>query len=240
MNRKGFSLPEIMVSVLIFASFMMVMNQVFFGSRKAFIKTMDAQTLNEVAQRIVAHLKNDIQSSNYVVQPSLDGDTSETLILMRQIPDFTADPATATGADGSTVKTASVAYKTRIIKYSVEQDEDDETETFKVLRRQEILVEPGSDTDEVIVGRFNSTDASNSSPGRIEKMWFYRASYHSASEHPTTGKSIPIPPEPHENGCGPSVVNVKLFLRNPTLESGPDGGYSVDLDFALQVRGGAL
>ena len=236
MKKKAFTLIEILIAAAILAVLFGMAMKFWLTGNKMMEKGVKGFTMNDLGEKLMTKMVDDIEQSAIIMKPDLDGKTSPILVLTKYIPDFEKDPQDTNGNPF-----AMIYYEKQTISYYCIADTNP-LHDFLILKR-EVANSDGTTIEIEEMGKdFLKEYGDLSSSGKNMRSWgiiecnFSRKEF---KEHSNPANINSPPPEPNKNGCGMPSVSIHLKLKNYSREI-KDAGYEVDYNTTCQVRGSAL
>lgn len=236
MNKKAFTLIEILIAVTILAVLFGMAMKFWITGNRMMEKGVKGFTMNDLGEKLMTKMTDDIEQSAIILKPDLDGNTSPVLILTKYIPDFEKKPE-----DTDNNPFAMIYYDKQTISYFCIADSNP-LHDFLILKR-EVADSAGTTTETEEMGKdFLKEYGDLSSDGKNMRSWGIIECYFSRKkfiEHSNPADLNSPPPEPNKNGCGAPSVSIHLKLKNFSREM-KGSGYEVDYNTTCQVRGSAI
>jgi prepilin-type N-terminal cleavage/methylation domain-containing protein len=236
MNKKAFTLVEILIAASILAVVFGAATKFWLAGNRMMEKDVKGFTMNDLGEKLMTKITNDVEQSSLILKPNIDGKTAPVLLLVKYIPDFTKNPE---DTDGNPF--AMIYYEKQKISYFCVADTNP-LHSFLILKR-EVSDSSGTTTETEEMGKdFLKEYGDLSSNGKDRRSWGIVECYFSRKEFIEHSKPSDVnspPPIPNKNGCGASSVFIHLKLKSFSKER-KNAGYVVDYNTTCQVRGSAI
>lgn len=239
--RSGFTMPEILVVLLLFSIILLAAHKVFFSQARMVQQSVESVMVNDQFRKILFFMGKDVREANQILHPPLvrlkevAGLTTKSGVVLHLLQQQINPGIKPSGSTTQVARTQEVLYRLEPIKAD---DDDDTAPAVAVPRFRLVRIERAKEA------QANAVEQKMEVTDMVRDLVIYRTErkpmINQNVESPDGALLDPI--TPRNNGTGYAVVHIRTILerdrrRTATIDREV---YGVSLATCFTMRGKGL